>query len=256
MNPIENIQQQIAPFRQQLIHHELYQALKSIDDIKLFMEDHVFAVWDFMSLLKSLQQHLTCLNTPWLPNKNSALTRFINEIVLGEESDLNEAGIPKSHFDMYLEAMEQIGANTDCIQQFIHLIRQQSAVSTAADQLNVKSSVKDFINFTFNTIASNKPHLIASAFTFGREDLIPDMFLEIIKKAENKDDAVSYHKLTYYLQRHIELDGDEHGPLSLKMISELCGQDNKKWEEVTIVAIQALKQRIALWDGIYQAISQ
>lgn len=250
MDRIKTIQTQIEPLRLQLIHHQLYQNLKTMDDIKLFMEHHVFAVWDFMSLLKSLQQHLTCLQVPWVPNSNSSLTRFINEIVLGEESDLNEQGQPQSHFDMYLDAMKQAGANPQLMLQLLGAIEQGQTVLNSIQNLPLAASVKDFVEFTFQTIASNKPHLIASAFTFGREDLIPDMFLEIIKKAETTDKAVSYSKLTYYLQRHIELDGDEHGPLSLNMIAELCGSDAQKWSEVAATAVQALQKRIQLWDGI------
>lgn len=255
MTNIEKIQVQITPLRKTLVEHSLYQKLSNIEDIQSFMEQHIFAVWDFMSLLKALQYHLTCTQTPWVPNSNTLLSRFINEIVLGEESDLNEAGIPQSHFDMYLEAMEQVGASTNLIQRFIHLIKKGISVQDALQELNVKPAVQEFVNFTFAVIDSNKAHLIAAAFTFGREDLIPDMFLEIINNEESVDQKISYSKLTYYLKRHIELDGDEHGPLSLQMIQELCGNDIKKWDEVLAIAVQALKHRINLWDSIAEELS-
>ncbi|CAA6827963.1 MAG: PROBABLE REMNANT OF A TRANSPOSASE GENE PROTEIN [uncultured Aureispira sp.] len=256
MTNIENIQAQITPLRKTLINHSLYQKLDNINDIQSFMEQHVFAVWDFMSLLKALQNHLTCTQTPWIPNKNAKLSRFINEIVLGEESDLNESGLPQSHFDMYLEAMEQIGAKPDLIHNFIAQIKNGRSVKEAAQQLNVKPAIQEFINFTFRIIDSNQPHMIAAAFTFGREDLIPDMFLEIIKNEEAANQNISYSKLTYYLKRHIELDGDEHGPLSLLMVQELCGNDAKKWEEVLAVALQALEYRIKLWDSVTEQLSE
>lgn len=256
MTNIENIQAQIAPLRKALINHPLYQKLSNIEDIQSFMEQHVFAVWDFMSLLKALQNHLTCTQIPWVPNQNTKLSRFINEIVLGEESDVNEAGIAQSHFDMYLEAMEQVGADPRLITDFIAQIKKGLSVQEAGQQLEVRPAVQDFINFTFAVINSKKPHLIASAFTFGREDLIPDMFLEIIKNEEAANQKISYSKLTYYLQRHIEIDGDEHGPLSLLMIQELCGNDVKKWDEVLAVALQALEHRIKLWDSVVEQLSE
>lgn len=253
MTPLERIAAEITPLKRQLSHHKLYEKLSSIDDIKTFMESHVYAVWDFMSLLKALQANLTCINTPWVPVKNASLARFINEIVFGEESDLNLNGEPKSHFEMYLDAMNQIGADTSNINKFIANIRNQHSIHQAFNDLAVSEGVQEFVNFTFQVIHTKEPHLIASAFTFGREDLIPDMFLEIIKSAENES-ASAYDQLTYYLNRHIELDGDEHGPLSLKMISELCGEDAGKWEECTNMAKLALEHRIKLWDDIAEQI--
>ena len=248
------IERALQPYRDQLNNHKLYEQLSTIEDIQTFMEYHVYAVWDFMSLLKSLQIQLTCTTVPWVPSHTPETARFINEIVLGEESDEDEDGNHMSHFEMYLNAMDQAGASTLKISQFIELIRAGEAVDIAADKLRLDPAIVNFMRFTFNVINSGKPHLVAAAFTFGREDLIPDMFLAIVKQAEENDAATSYSKLTYYLNRHIELDGDDHGPLALRMIAQLCGENEQKWQEVIEVAQEALQQRIYLWDAIAEEI--
>jgi hypothetical protein len=213
------------------------------------MENHVFAVWDFMSLLKALQIDLTTVSTPWVPRENSKLARFINEITVAEESDFDKDGVVKSHFEMYLDAMQEVGADTSKIAGFIKQVSALNSVESCLDNTALLPAVKDFVSFTFNVINTKETHKIAAAFTFGREDVIPDMFLKIVEEAAiNK--SQSFDSFTYYLKRHIELDGDEHGPLSLQMITELCGDDHKKWDDVLAIAKESLTVRINLWSGI------
>ena len=197
------------------------------------MEIHVYAVWDFMSLLKGLQIELTCTTLPWKPVGDTKIRRLINSIVLEEESDVDSAGNPSSHYEMYLEAMKECGANTYEIDKFVNSVSDVNLPK-------VNTAIDSFLATTFDILNSGEAHKIAAAFTFGREDLIPDMFTAIV------NDLSKEHKLdkfVYYLERHIELDAGEHGPLALELISNLCGEDKQKWKEVEETAIACLVAR-------------
>jgi len=253
MSSIEKLENDLKETRSKLISHPLYQALDSKEKLVLFMENHVFAVWDFMSLIKALQRNLTCIDVPWTPNSNNFSGKLVNEIVLAEESDVDLNDNPKSHFELYLESMELIGANTSLINRFINEVKISKSYYKSIDKIKIDKTVKEFMNFTFDIIKTNKNHVIASVFTFGREDLIPDMFIEIVKKLSSEK-GIEAKLLIYYLERHIELDADEHGPMALKMIQDLCENDPVKWKEATIASEKALKMRIKLWDSILEKI--
>ena len=252
-NQIAEVLSEISELRNKLKIHPVYSSLKTVEDVKIFMQIHAFAVWDFMSLLKALQKKLTCVNVPWLPSEYSKAARLINQIVVDEESDLNVDGLVKSHFEMYIEAMEEISADTTPINTFLNHLSKEKNILLYIDNSKLDDPIKNFLKFTFNTIQNGKTHEIASAFTFGREEIIPDMFLEIVKNTEKKED-ISLRKINYYLERHIELDGDEHGPLAHEMISDLCDND-VKWKGVVNTSKKALELRISLWDYINNEIT-
>jgi hypothetical protein len=207
-----------------------------------------------MSLLKALQIRLTCTKTPWLPNKNSQTAYLINEIVLAEETDINKAGERKSHYELYLDAMIDIGAKPEKPVEIINQIANSEDIFKAIENLKIHENIKEFLNFTFSVIKEGKPHKIAAIFTFGRENLIPNMFNEILREFEKNVTDGDISKLIYYFERHIELDEDEHGPMALEMVSMLAEDDHEKWKEIEDISIEALEKRILLWDAINEQI--
>ena len=255
MNPqIDKIRNTIEPLRQQIINHKVYSVISDIEDLKIFMQYHVYAVWDFMSLLKTLQNNLTCTSVPWFP-KGTAETRYlINEIVIGEESDVDLNGERKSHFELYLDAMKQSGAETSQIELFLTNLKNTNDLMAAYTASNSPVEACNFVDFTFKIINSKKDYLQSAIFTFGREDLIPDMFISIVNDAnKNFPDSISYFK--YYLERHIEVDGGAHSQLALQMTSNLCGSNEQYWQEAEQAVVESLQKRIELWDAVYNSIN-
>lgn len=239
----------IEPSREALLSHRLYQKLHHLSDLSTFMEYHVYAVWDFMSLLKALQYRLTCVTIPWIPAKHGILSRLVNEIVLGEESDELPGGGAASHYELYLESMKEVGASTISITHLLEKIASGCQIEQALESVSADQAVRDFVKHTFAVIHGGKSHEIAAAFTFGREDLIPEMFTQLVHSLEREFPG-RLETLRYYLDRHIALDGDEHGEMGRQMVALLCGDCQQKQQEALAAAVASLEARLALWDAI------
>lgn len=244
----------ISPLREALLGHRLYGELKSIEQMRAFMEHHVFAVWDFMSLLKALQRGLTCVETPWLPTSEPRLSRLINGIVLGEESDLTDRGEAISHFELYLCAMREIGADTSRVERFIACLRAGQSVEVALMEAEVPACAREFVRHTFQVIAGGELHELAAAFTYGREDLLPDLFGSLVERLDQEFPG-QLTAFRYYLKRHIELDGDEHGAMGREMVALLCGSNLGRQQAAQAVAVQVLQARSKFWDGIAASVA-
>jgi len=249
MARLDVIRDRIAPARQRLLAHPLYARLVSLDDVRVFMRAHVFAVWDFMSLLKRLQRDLTCVTVPWVPVGDAEVRFLINEIVCGEESDVDPRGGHIAHFDLYLRAMREAEAGTGAIDAALASVRAGGTTSAALLSAGVPAGSAAFSGATFALAAQGKSHEVAAAFTFGREDLIPDMFTALVSRL-SREHPGKLDTFRYYLERHIEVDGGHHGAISLRMVERLCGDDPRKWEEAAAAAVAAIEARIALWDAI------
>jgi len=248
--PLKNLQQHKAI----LNNHSLLTTdlIQTEQDLRVFMEHHVYAVWDFMSLAKSLQHAICPSGNLWIPSRvQRRCGRFINEIILAEESDRGPFGqASTSHFDLYLMSMAELGADTDRISNFIEQVRLHGLEALASN--TVPAPASKFMQSTFEFIATGKSHVIASVFAFGREDVIPDMFTRICNQLDYSE--IQHPRFRYYLDRHIEVDSDEHGPAALAMIEELCENNPIKIVEAEQAGIAAIKARILFWDSIEREI--
>lgn len=255
VNSLEVLLSELAPLRAKLLNHPIYQAIDTLEELQIFMESHCFAVWDFMTLLKSLQQKLTCVQTPWIPPENPMAARMVNEIVLCEESDEISPGHYRGHFDLYVEAMGEISANGGLILDFVKLLKQGIGVEKALSAMPLPLRTKSFVLNTMAMAQRGSSHEVAAAFLFGREDVIPEMFDRILKTLE-LGRTHQCRAFKTYLERHIEVDGAEHSEMGRRILQHLCGTDAGKWSEAFAAAQQAILARLSLWDGIMSELGK
>jgi hypothetical protein len=240
--------------RDQLVNHPLYAELNSPERAKLLMKHHAFAVWDFFSLLKRLQREVSCLDVPWTPSGTPDHGRFITEIVLAEEcdEDIGEGYI--SHFELYLRAMDEVGADRGPIDGFIERMGQGQDALEALRSDDIPATVREFVTHTLTVAREGEPHEVASSFCHGRENLLPDVLGAVQDGlGESIDSAPVF---THYLERHITLDHDEHGPLALKLLAALCDHDVARIQRAEEVAVEAIEARSRLWDGVLAEIRE
>ncbi|SMF70043.1 DUF3050 domain-containing protein [Pseudobacteriovorax antillogorgiicola] len=235
----------LETIQKELADHTVYHRLFNRQNLRTFMEYHVFAVWDFMTILKALQIKLTCTTIPWKPSMYpKELVRFVNEIVLDEESDLDHNNQPCDHFSMYVRAMDEIHADTKPIKRFLKNY----------DYDLLKTPLKEFVQFNIN-IASNYPiHIVAGVFFFGREKIIPDIFRSILNEMKTSSSIYEAPALVHYLKRHVDLDEQEHGPIARRMLRITCNDSPKAYQEALSYGIQACLLRKKLFDKILHDI--
>lgn len=242
--------------RERLNSHPVYKAVADMDALRVFMSHHVYSVWDFMSLLKYLQHLVAPAGAPWLPVGDPMLRRFINELVLEEETD--EAPLPNgemayaSHFELYVEAIRDLGGDDRAPLAFLDLVRTEG-VEPALTKGKVPEPSRRFMRTTFGFIATGKPNVVGAALALGRESIIPAMFRALMAKMGiPAERAPRFH---YYLERHIHLDEDFHAPMSLKLLESLC-RDEAQAAEALAAARQAIEARIVFWDGVLAALGK
>jgi hypothetical protein len=246
----------VADLGTSLNAHPLYAAVQNLDDLRLFMAHHIYSVWDFMSLLKCLQGHIAPTTVPWKPRGSAEVRFFINQIVVGEECDdglPDAAGNPThaSHFELYCDAMREVGADPAPAIRFAEVAAEQGIDAALALNLAPPAAAQ-FMRTTFGFIASDKPHIAGAAFALGREHIIPAMFRALLAKMGiDAKTAPAFH---FYLERHIHLDEDFHAPLALRMVNELVAGDATKLAEAQAAARAAVQARIGFWDGVQTAL--
>jgi DUF3050 family protein len=241
---------QLGSLRMALLEHPIYENVASIAGLKRFMEDHVFAVWDFMSLLKRLQQDMTCISVPWFPADNARAARLINDIVIGEETDVGPDGAYVSHLELYRRAMTEVGANTLQFDRFCALAQVGVPVEVALTRIGAPLHVQAFVAHTMALVHTGSTEEVLAAFFYGREDIIPEMFRRLLNTLyDTKYNNSRLRHFIYYVERHIELDGDSHGPMGRELIEELVAEMPDRQQRALGAACRSINARIELWNG-------
>lgn len=238
---------ELEPDLASLLAHPIYASVCGLAELRRFMEAHAFAVWDFMTLLKALQRRLTCTALPWTMPAHRRAARFINEIVLAEESDEVAPGHFVSHFELYLDAMAEVGAERSALRAVHAAVARGESVELALASAQVAPCVQRFVLRTMRLASDASDVELAAEFLFGREDPIPAMFDSLLAGLDASVDARSFR---LYLARHVQVDGEQHGPAAAAMLSALCGHDEQAWRSAARAARAAIAARLALWDGV------
>lgn len=249
----------LQALREQVCNHPVFGRLQSVHAVRIFMEHHVWAVWDFMSLLKSIQAEVAPVSQPWKPPADATSARLINEIVVSEEGDDDFDGTPISHFQLYLEAMRAAGASTLPILQFVSRLDVSIPLPTALAESCAPSAAKAFVATTFDII-QQPIHCRVAAFTKGREEIIPEMFRNAIFRmggpAVSDGRPADLSRFLWYLDRHVSIDGDRHGPMATRLYERVCLCDEPTRAESLAVACRVLERRVALWDEVLSGVDR
>ncbi|MFM7736959.1 MAG: DUF3050 domain-containing protein [Alphaproteobacteria bacterium] len=244
--------ERIDDLKHRLLSHPLYRNVTDERSLRVFMRSHVFAVWDFQSLLAALRSRLTCPQVPWRPTADREARRLVNEIALDEESGEHPDGGFASHFELYVDAMRRAGADVAPISAFVAGL---DAGGPIADHLgsDLPPGVASFVGRTFATIESGRLHEIVAAFSTGREDVIPDMFRRLVDRLAD-DSPGRWGLFRHYLEIHIRHDESRHGPMARALLERACAGDPALESQARTTAVRSLEARIEFWDAILDAI--
>lgn len=237
----------LAPLRASLLAHPMHRAIRDAAALRAFTEHHVWAVWDFMSLLKAIQARFTRTRWPWTPKGDPMMCRFVNEIVLAEESDTSSRG-PLSHFELYRLAMAELGADTGPIDRALAELDRGTSLEVALAVSGGPPAALDFTRQTFRTLREGSDAALIGLFTLSREDLIPDLFRAVVAGLAASGTPATL--LLEYLDRHIGIDENEHGPMARRMLETECADDPDRWTEALTAAASAFEARLRLWDAV------
>ncbi len=149
------------------------------------------------------------------------------------------------------KGLDEVGAPTDQIERFLAAIATGTPFVMALERSQIPAASQRFTRHTLH-MSQKSLHEVAASFLFGREDIIPDMFKRVLPLLP---EAGCGH-FRAYLERHILVDGDHHCPMAQKLIVNLCGKSDRRWQEASDAALSSLAARRRLWDDVVSALDE
>jgi len=245
--------QTLIKVSEDVINHPMFKKLNNIYNIKKYSEFQIWCVWDFMSILKQVQNFIFCNDILWLPPENPNAGAAFYRLIESEETDLGFKGGDlnrASHFQSFRAAMQELNADTKNIDNFLELIKTGKTLPEALNKSGASPQTKSFL-LTNNHLIKQSPYNAIALITLTRENFLPAVFkslLSYVNENEKIELFVWYHK------RHIYLDSVLHGPLSIQIFNEYF--TNKLLIKQSIIAsIESLKARNELLNEINEQLN-
>lgn len=236
----------------QVATHPVYAMLANVEAAVQFMELQVWCVWDFMFVAKSVQIGVGCYSVPWVPPRDAAMVAIINEIISSEEADLGPDGTYQSHFEIYIAAMRQAGADIGAIERTLTRVADGKPVLAAMKESGAPEAALRFVAETLS-FCSGPLHVAAAALCIGREELVPRMFETLLSSDISRDPKLT--GFMWYVRRHVNLDTDSHGPLSARLFRRIVGHDSVRLHEAITAGLHAVRARKQFLDAAQSAIA-
>ncbi|MBX3356513.1 MAG: DUF3050 domain-containing protein [Phycisphaeraceae bacterium] len=233
-------------------NHHVYSMVVDLESARAFMEHHVWCVWDFMMLAKSVQVGLGCYELLWVPPADTDAVAAINAIIADEEADIGPDGLKHSHFEIYLGAMKEAGASTRSIDAFLSRLRITRDLIPSMLDVGATPPAVRFVQATYKS-ATGPIHARVAALCLAREELVPRLLSTLLTNLPN-DSCLSMFR--WYIERHIQVDSATHGPLSATLYSNTVRNDAVVEREALESAIEAIRARGQFLDSIADALAR
>lgn len=231
---------------QMLESHKLYDRIFDDYSLRLFVEHHVVCVWSYNYLLRNIYQELVSMIQPLNSQAQKEALRIISEAILEEEVEEQTDGSLLSHLEIYLEAMQELGADVGPILSFFDMQESGASWQESLAASHFPASVAQYAR-SMGELFERPLHERAAVLFYEGEPFIPDTFLNRLGQLGARHDV---NRLLDYFERHIEGLKRPGFSTSGRLVEIFCGDNPQLNDEAEKAAEQAMQIRIDLWNKL------